>query len=245
MKDSEDKNAQKAKSKSEKNSKKKEGLLRKLFGPVVWLNLLGMALVAFLLFEGLKYFLNQYTCHGQEIEVPDVTGKKISEAVALLNTLGIESEIADSSYKEGARPGTVLEQRPKRGGHVKPGRIVALTVMSAHAPTMVMPDILGNSSTREAEARLQSLGFKIGERQYIPGDKDWVYGMFVNGKPVFNGDKVDIGSTIVLQVGSGESEGPRLEGDSIQDPSINEILKDLYGDFEEEGGIQEDFYDYE
>lgn len=241
MKDSENKNPQKAKSKS----KKKEGLMRKLFGPVVWLNLLGMVLVAFLLYEGLKYFLNQYTCHGQEIEVPDVTGKKISEAVALLNTLGIESEIADSSHKEGARPGTVLEQRPKRGGHVKPGRIVALTVMSAHAPTMMLPDILGNSSTREAEARLQSLGFKIGDRQHIPGDKDWVYGMLVNGKPVFNGDKVDVGSTIVLQVGSGKSEGLRTESDSIQDPSINEILKDLYGDFEEEGGTQEDFYDYE
>ena len=214
-------------------------------GLAILLNLLGMALVAFLLFEGLKHFLDRYTCHGQEIEVPDVTGKQGQEALALLDKLGIEAVIADSSYKEGAKPGTVLEQRPKHGGHVKPGRIVSLTVMSAHAPTMVRPDILGNSSTREAEARLQSLGFNIGDLQYVTGDRDWVYGILVNGKPVYNGDKVDVGATIVLQVGSGESEYT-MPGDSTQDESIDEILQDLYGDYAEgEAGEEEDVYDYE
>ena len=219
--------------------KKKTNLAR-----VILLNLLGMALVAFLLFEGLKHFLDRYTCHGQEIEVPDVTGKKAGEAIDLLKKLGIEAAVADSSYKEGAKPGTVLEQRPRHGGHVKPGRIVSLTVMSAHAPTLVMPDILGNSSTREAEARLQALGFGIGEVQYVTGDKDWVYGMLVNSKPVYNGDKVDVGATIVLQVGSGESEYSTA-GDSTLDESVNDILQDIYGDYEGAAGGEEEVYDYE
>lgn len=214
-------------------------------GLVICLNLLGMALVAFLLFEGLKHFLDQYTCHGQEIEVPDIIGKKSGEAIDLLTKLGIEAEVADSSYKEGAKPGTVLEQRPRQGSHVKPGRIVSLTVMSAHAPTLVMPDILGNSSTREAEARLQALGFNLGELQYVTGDKDWVYGLLVNGKPVYNGDKVDIGATIVLQVGSGESDITSMAGDSTLDESVNDILQDIYGDYEGASEGEEEFYDYE
>lgn len=214
-------------------------------GLAICLNLLGMALVTFGLFEGLKYFLDQYTYHGQETEVPDVIGKKASDAIDLLTKMGIDAAVTDSSYKEGAKPGTILEQRPRQGGHVKPGRIVALTVMSAHAPTMVMPDILGNSSTREAEARLQALGFTIGDVQYVTGDKDWVYGILVNGKPVYNGDKVDIGATIVLQVGSGESDY-QMRNDSTLDESIDEILKDIYGDYTEgENGSEEEVYDYE
>ena len=72
-----------------------------------------------------------------------------------------------------------------------------------------------------------------------------MYGILVNGKPVYNGDKVDVGATIVLQVGSGESEYT-MPGDSTQDESIDEILQDLYGDYAEgEAGEEEDVYDYE
>lgn len=209
---------------------------------IICLNILGMVVVAILLFEGLKYFLDRYTHHGEEVEVPDVTGKKAGEAIALLNKIGISGEVTDSSYKEGATPGTILEQRPRRGGHVKPGRTISLTVMSAHAPTMILPDILGNSSTREAEARLQALGFKIGEVQYVDGDEDWVYGMLVNGMPVYNGDKVTTGSTIVLQVGKGESDEMEQEGDSIQDASVDEILRELYGNYGEDIETEEESY---
>ena len=59
---------------------------------------------------------------------------------------------------------------------------------------------------REAEARLRSLGFKIGPHELIEGEKDWVYGVKYNGRMVYAGDRLPVDSRIILQVGSGNME---------------------------------------
>ena len=48
-----------------------------------------------------------------------------------------------------------------------------------------------------------SMGFKITEPEYIPGERDWIYGIKVNGRSVKAGDRVPIDAKIMVQVGDG------------------------------------------
>lgn len=185
--------------------------MKRILSPIVWGNCLGIVVCTVLLIMGVKWGLDRYTHHGEEIEVPNVTHKMPYDAIAQLENEGLTGVVADSSFNRSLPAGVVLEQRPLAGAHVKTGREVMLTINSHNAPTMKLPDILGNSSTREAQDRLRQLGFKIGETQYVAGDKDWVYGMLANGRTVYNGEKVAIGSTITLQVGRGYTETDTLE----------------------------------
>jgi beta-lactam-binding protein with PASTA domain len=133
-------------------------------------------------------------------------GQFEASAVYQIETLGLEAVVADSGYNRKLPPGTVLDQLPAAGAEVKSGRSVYLTVNSSSAPMLVMPDIADNCSMREAQARLSSLGFKLGPVQYIPGDKDWVIAVKCHGRYVMRGERVPAETYITLVVGSGNDE---------------------------------------
>jgi len=90
-----------------------------------------------------------------------------------LDKQSLKSIVIDSSYVKGIAPGAILEQNPAGGSKVKSGRTVYLTVNADSAPKVAIPDVMDNSSLRQAEAKLRALGFKITEPEYISGEKDW------------------------------------------------------------------------
>jgi beta-lactam-binding protein with PASTA domain len=89
---------------------------------------------------------------------------------------------------------------------VKQGHVVYVTVNSPSSPTFAIPDVVDNSSYREAEAKLMALGFKLQPPQYVSGEKDWVYGILCRGRKVSTGDYVSIESPLTLLIGSGTYE---------------------------------------
>lgn len=178
-------------------------VLKKLFDSFLWVNLLCMAVVIVLLMLGVHFGLNFYTNHGEEITVPDVNHKAYEDAYDILDDLGLEAIVVDTSYVRTLPPGCVLEQTPKPGAIVKSGRIIYLTINATAQPTMPLPDIIDNSSERNAKARLTAMGFRIGETEYIPGEEGWVYGVKVNGRSFATGQQVPINALIILQVGNG------------------------------------------
>jgi hypothetical protein len=102
-----------------------------------------------------------------------------------------------------------------------------------------MPDIIDNSSLREATARLKMLGFNVGTPKYISGEKDWVYGVLCRGKQIHAGERVPVDALIVLQVGSGGAD----EYDDLHyiDPNISfEIDGDAGAEFEEDPSVIEE-----
>jgi beta-lactam-binding protein with PASTA domain len=111
--------------------------------------------------------------------------------------------------------------------------VIYVTINSDHSPTITIPDVIDNSSLREAIAKLSAMGFKLGPPQYIPGEADWVYGILVRGKHVVAGDKVSVEETLIIQVGNGQ----RSASDSVDyvDPAspINEENSGDLDDFEE------------
>ena len=177
--------------------------IRKLCSRYIWLNLALMAALMMLLVLLLGWAAAVYTHHGEEISVPDICNKKFPDAENLLEAAGLTIVVSDTSYNRHLPPDCILQQSPDPGQKVKSGRVVYVTINASTKPTLVMPDIVDNSSLREAMAKLRILGFKVGEPQYVAGEKDWVYGAIWRGQRLSAGDKVSIDAMVTLLVGNG------------------------------------------
>lgn len=186
----------------------------------LWGNLVAMAAVVVLLCVGVKFGIDAYTHHGESIPVPNIIHKTYSDAEHILDNAGLEIEVTDTGYVKSLPAGAILEQSPVAGERVKSGHVIYVTINSDHSPMITIPDIIDNSSLREAMAKLTALGFKLGNPQFIPGEEGWVYGILVKGHHVVAGDKVSIEETLIIQVGNGQ----RSASDSIDyiDPEIEE-----------------------
>ena len=182
---------------------------------VLWLKLIAMHIVVIAVIFGVLHWLDTYTHHGESIIVPNANGLPWKEVANDFNKKSLKVEIVDSNYVKGIAPGAVLEQRPAAGAKVKKGRTIYLTINSGEMPKVTIPDIIDNSSFRQAEARLRALGFKLTEPEYIEGEKDWIYGVKYNGKELTSGEKVPREAVLTLCVGD-----DKLEGDSIQTDSL-------------------------
>ena len=208
--------------------------LRKLFGNYIVRHLMAMVLVVILLCVGIGFGLDAYTHHGEGIVVPDLKGMTYEKAYALLDEKGLAIVVNDSGYNKQLPANSVLAQTPAFGQKVKQGHIIYVTVNSPHSPTFAIPDIVDNSSLREAEARLMAMGFRLTAPQLIDGEKDWVYGILCQGRRISNGDRIPIDYPLTLMVGKGtfddadsilyvepvgESEVDEFE--EVKEPSVN------------------------
>ncbi len=95
--------------------------------------------------------------------------------------------------------------------------MIYVTVNSALSPAFPIPDLIDNSSAREAEAKLMSMGFKMLEPEYVTGEKDWVYGITCRGRRINTGDIVSVETPLRLLVGSGTLEDDDTDTDYTDD----------------------------
>lgn len=170
---------------------------------LIW-NLIAMALVVILLIVGVNYGLDWYTHHGESIRVPNIEGMRIAKAREMMEECGLEIVVTDSGYNRRLPADCVLTQNPGAGLTVKSGHTIYVTINSSNSPSVAIPDVVDNSSYREAEAKLISLGFKVLPPQYVTGEKDWVYGVSCNGRKVSTGERISIEQPLTLLIGSGQ-----------------------------------------
>ncbi len=206
---------------------KSSDFVHKLMGKYLWGNLLAMIAVIIVLGLGVKFGLDIYTHHGEAISIPNVLHKSYEDAKHILNDAGLQVEVTDTGYVKTLPPGSILAQSPGAGERVKTGHIVYLTINSLNTPTITLPDIIDNSSLREAMAKLKAMGFKLGPPEFIPGEKDWVYGVLVRGHHVSTGDRISIDDVLTIQVGN----GMRSESDSVN--YVDPIEQGTEGDVDE------------
>ena len=169
----------------------------------LWGNLLAMVLVVVALAFGVKYGLDAYTHHGEGIEVPKIEGMVYQKACIMMEGLGLNTMVTDSGYNKRLPAGCILLQNPGPGMKVKKGHTVYVTVNSPSSPSFAIPDVIDNSSFREAEAKLTAIGFKLEPPQQVEGEKDWVYGILCRGRRVSMGDRISIDSPLTLLIGNG------------------------------------------
>ena len=170
----------------------------------LWGNLVAMALVIVALGFGVKYGLELYTHHGEGISVPKLVGMTGKDARLLLSQNGLELIVTDSGYNKRLPADCILAQSPGPGMKVKSGRVIYVTVNSPASPTVAIPDVIDNSSYREAEARLIAIGFKLLPPKRIAGERDWVYGITSRGRNLSSGDRVSIDAPLTLLIGNGQ-----------------------------------------
>ena len=200
----------------------KKSLLQKLASAYVWGNVLAICIVIALLSIGIRFGLDYYTHHGESIVVPNVVNMQYDAAKEKLADLGLEIMVNDTGYNQKLPPDCILEQSPIDGKRVKGGYIVYVTINSAGAPTLVLPDIIDNGSWREVRSKLLSMGFRLAEPEYIPGEKDWIYGVKVGGRSIKVGDRVSVEAKLVVVVG----DGTRSASDSVNFNTSNLEFED-------------------
>ena len=185
-----------------------------------WLNIIAMIVVVVVMVFGVLKWLDIHTHHGETVMVPDVKGMTVEEATKMFRNHGLVCVVSDIKYVKDKAAGIVLDLKPGVGDKVKEGRTVYLTVNTQDIPLRVIPDVADNSSLRQAEAKLQSAGFKLTEIQLIHGEKDWVYGVKYQGRQLAAGEKVPVGASLTLMVGNGA--GDMTEEDIIGDDTDTE-----------------------
>ena len=143
--------------------------------------------------------------------------------------------VSDSGYVKTMPADCILAQTPGLGTKVKLGHTIYVTVNSPSSPTFAIPDIVDNSSYREAEAKLMAMGFRLTPPQEVVGEKDWVYGIVCRGRRVSNGDRVPIDYPLTLMIGKGNYD--EMEGVEFVDPTYDPDMIDQQpsdmDDFEE------------
>lgn len=195
----------------------------------LWGNLLAMALFVVALCFGVKYGLEVYTHHGEGIVIPNLVNMRASNAHLLLIEKGLDMVVADSGYNKRLPADCILAQSPGPGMKVKSGHIIYVTINSPLSPSFPIPDLIDNSSYREAEAKLTSLGFKLLPPKRITGERDWVYGIISRGRHVNTGDHVSIESPLTLIIGNGQYG----EEEDIDYTDADEIEQQYAGDQDE------------
>lgn len=170
------------------------------------------------------FSLRFYTKHGEGLNVPEVKGLTLAQAVSKLEELGLRYEI-DSVYIMDKPPGIVTDQDPEANTFVKGNRTIYLTINTAQAPNVKFPDI-ENKSLREAQSILESYRLKVGDTTYRPDvAKDVVLEAYFGGQLIKSGEVLPTGLTINLVLGDGrgneEVELPNLTGLTIDEAKFN------------------------
>lgn len=164
--------------------------------------------------------LQLFTKHGDSDIVPKVENMSYTQAIHTLHDKGFRVDIRDSIYKDDVKPGYVIEQFPKSGAVVKPGRKIFLYINAVHPKEVVIDDdnhpaedALKSYSFRQGMARLEELGFKNVRVVKVLGDNDCIVKITANGKVVKKKEKVPVNARLVVEVYDGRLSELR---DSLQ-----------------------------
>lgn len=165
------------------------------------------------------YWIRIYTNHGESFVLPELSGMSVYDAEQVLRSKNLEFEIADSTYLDGAVPGSVIGQVPEAGHSVKEGRTIFLSICAV-APEQVEMPRLTDISFRQAINMMQAIGLNVGRVEYQHSEfPNLVLEQKINGAVVQPGVKVNKGSNVDLLIGkSGEGEKtvvPNLFGETL------------------------------
>ncbi|MGP1514661.1 MAG: PASTA domain-containing protein [Bacteroidales bacterium] len=145
----------------------------------------------FVLLFLVSFILKIYTRHGQEYEVPKITGLNIKDIESNENLKHFEIMIMDSIYKEGVLSGTILNQDPSEGAFVKNGRKIYITVASYSGDMVRMP-LCKDKSLKSAVQTLVDAGLRVGTIMYRNGEID---NIVVEQR--YKGKNINVGSDII------------------------------------------------
>lgn len=187
-------------------------------GTWFWGNIAMMVVVFFGVIFGFFALLGEFTHNGEKIEVPRVVGGSIEIAERTLENSKLRVVISDSMYNAKLPAGAVIEQTPRAGTFVKSGRRIYLIINMRGEPMVKFPDIINNSSLREAEAQLSFLEFSLTPPERVYGQpRDFVVGVRQGLRNLHAGEMVSRERALTIVVGAGEVDSTEIAIDSLLD----------------------------
>jgi beta-lactam-binding protein with PASTA domain len=168
--------------------------------------------------------LKIYTRHNLNITVPDLTGLTLMDASTKASERDLRIAVFDSVFLTEMEKGTVVEQHPKPGFKVKKNRKIFLTMNAINPEKVVMPNLV-DLTFKQASAKLESFGLKVGHISYEPDIAiNVILAQQMNGHEVVPGDSVIKGASIDMVLGKGLSDEqasiPSLIGLSLEEAKI-------------------------
>ena len=168
-------------------------------------------------------FIDVFTSHGQQVQVPDVRNLPLEKAIEILDDAGLRWEISDSTtFYENYKPGTVIDQDPKAKSYIKKIRIIYLNVNAMHAPIIPLPKLV-DLPGRQGFATLRAMGFKNVEMDSVPSEMGGlILQVTVDGHNVAPGNPVSVNSKIKIIVGDGSIVD--LNPEQVIDPELMDSI---------------------
>lgn len=199
-------------------------LIRYIEDRIVLRNLLLAFLILIVGMAIIMQILKIYTRHNQNLSVPDFTGLTLIEAIETAARKDLRAEVFDSVFLNDFEKGTVVEQHPRPGFKVKKNRKIFLTMNAINPEKVAMPDLV-DLTMRQARAKLESFGLKVGRITYEPHLAiNMVLAQRMNNRELTPGDSVVKGSQIDLVLGKGLSEEqaavPNLVGLNLEEARL-------------------------
>ncbi len=163
------------------------------------------------------------TRHGSRRTVPDFSGIPLPEAQRLARRNDLELKINDSLFVPAYEGGIVLDQLPKGGVEVKPGRKVYITINSFRQKMVPVPYV-AHRSLRQAKNMLEIAGLEIAELVYRSDmATNYVLDQFVGEQRITPTTRLqaEMGSGVKLYVGVQAGHGytvvPQVVGLSLKE----------------------------
>ena len=91
---------------------------------------------------GVLFYLKLYTNHNNTIELSDYTGIYIDDIDSLLKEQSLRYVVIDSIFNKDKEPGSIIDQDPKPGIHVKENRRIYLTIIAKKRQLIAMPYVM-------------------------------------------------------------------------------------------------------
>jgi beta-lactam-binding protein with PASTA domain len=201
-----------------------------LFSKVFFLNLFIALILLIVGLFVLDKYLDGITKHGEQVIVPNVINKKISDLDDHLLNKGFRYQIMDSVWERKLPKGIIVDHKPAPGDSVKEGRKIYLTI-NARSDEMIKLSIgnivNGTSTAREALEYISSIDIEHDSTILVPHDYDDIVIGFkdTKGKDLKDGDKLKAGSKIWLIVG--HDRGEKIRTPKVLGLPLKEAVKAL------------------
>ena len=164
-----------------------------------------MVSVVFIVFFLVYNSLMIYTKHNRYIEVPNLSGLNLDDAIDVLKKNRLKYEVLDSSKFFVEIPNySIISQIPIEKELVKKNRKIYLNVNPRNFQKVSLPNVI-QITKRNAESILTALGFQVLEYNYVDDiGKDMVLDVLYEGEKILPGQKIPMNSGLSLILGNGK-----------------------------------------
>jgi beta-lactam-binding protein with PASTA domain len=183
---------------------------------VIALVFLGLAIASFIA-------MALGTRHSARRTVPDFVGLRMNDAEYFAARRDLQIIVNDSLHVAAYPGGVVLDQLPKGGVVVKPGRKIYVTINSVRQRMVDVPYVAGRS-LRQAKNMLETVGLTIDHLEYAEDmATNYVLAEFVDDVEVLEDSLVvrtEMGNGVVLRVGVAPNDAtavPQVLGRSLHE----------------------------